>query len=480
MATFAQDLKMSAANSSGSLRRSSLLLELEGGFSYRGIRHRRLSRFQRSLSLILASQAVTALRRSSNIGLAFLLLLLLGPVIVTLTVVAELLGGGLQKKERLGRWATQFYEYELYLPPSSRLARLPVIRQLPAIYNVLRGDMAFIGPRAVSPQENLVRDDRAAWKRYDLRPGLLSLWWVRKRANIAYGNEVGLDLEYVETNSFRGDLGIAVRALPAALFGSDIACAPAEIRFLGIRIDNLTMAEAAAQIVALTRRSELAQVCFVNADCVNLACRDAGYLATLSQAKLVLADGIGVRIAGAWLGQNVRENVNGTDMLPFLCAAAEQANLGLYLLGGQAGVADGAAQWIAERYPRLRISGVRDGYFKADEQRGVINDIRESGADILLVGLGAPRQDRWIADHRNDLGVKVAIGVGGLLDFYSGRIPRAPIWIRELGMEWFYRFWKEPRRMWKRYFVGNTVFLFRIARRRLSSRDRQPLEGAAS
>jgi N-acetylglucosaminyldiphosphoundecaprenol N-acetyl-beta-D-mannosaminyltransferase len=234
-----------------------------------------------------------------------------------------------------------------------------------------------------------------------------------------------------------------------------------------VEIDNLTMAEASAHIVALTQAEEPSQICFVNADCVNIAFTDDDYRATLADAQLVLADGIGVRLAGEILNQNIRENINGTDMLPFLCAAAEEAKLGFYLLGGKPGVAEGAAQWIAERYPRLRMCGYRDGYFSEEEQPGVLEGIKASGADVLLVALGAPRQDKWIAEHKYRLGTKVSIGVGGLLDFYSGRIPRAPVWMRELGMEWFYRFWQEPRRMWRRYFLGNAVFLYRVGCERM-------------
>ncbi len=95
--------------------------------------------------------------------------------------------------------------------------------------------------------------------------------------------------------------------------------------------------------------------------------------------------------------------------------------------------------------------------------------VRDSGADLLLVALGAPRQDLWIKKNIASTGARVAMGVGGLFDFYSGRIPRAPLWMREIGMEWFYRFTQEPGRLWKRYFVGNAVFLYRVIKERIVS-----------
>jgi len=460
--------------------RDALLVDLDGGFSESGIRQRRRAHYRRSLSWIVTVRAVSVLRRLTDAVLAALLIVILSPVFLVLLITAVFLGGGIRKRQRLGRWATHFNQYELSFSKIPGPSHPTLLHSLPALCNILKGEMSFIGPRAVSPHETLT-EERTAWKRYDLRPGLVSLWWLRKRANIAYASEVGLDIEYVETNTLWGDFGIAVRAIPAVFFNGGVSNAPPELKFLGVRMDNLTMAEASAQIVALAHAKEPVQICFVNADCVNIAFADPQYCATLSEAKLVLADGIGVRVAGAILNQNIRENINGTDMLPYLCAAVEQAGLSLYLLGGRPGVPEGAAAWITEHYPFLKMAGFRHGYFTEEEESQVIEDIVDSETDILLVALGAPRQDKWVAAHKSELGAKVAIGVGGLLDFYSGRIPRAPIWVRELGMEWFYRFWQEPRRMWRRYFLGNAFFLYRVARERMRARRGSPHEeGVAS
>jgi N-acetylglucosaminyldiphosphoundecaprenol N-acetyl-beta-D-mannosaminyltransferase len=108
------------------------------------------------------------------------------------------------------------------------------------------------------------------------------------------------------------------------------------------------------------------------------------------------------------------------------------------------------------------ISGAHHGFFSEAEEADVLETIRRSGAAVLLVAFGAPKQDLWISRNLAAAQVRVAMGVGGLFDFYSGRIPRAPSWMRELGLEWMYRFIQEPRRMWRRYFVGNVVFLYRV------------------
>jgi len=237
------------------------------------------------------------------------------------------------------------------------------------------------------------------------------------------------------------------------------------IRLFDIEIDNLTLGRAVETIVDRLDGDRPTQVSFVNADCVNIACRNPQYLEALQQSDLVLADGIGVRMAGKILGQPVRENVNGTDLFPRLAAAMEGTGKRIYLLGGRPGVAEGVARWLATNNPGVDLAGWRHGYFSAEEEAAVIDDIRRSGAEVVLVAFGAPRQDLWIRDNLSKLGAKVAIGVGGLFDFFSGRISRAPIWIRKLGLEWCYRLSREPKRLWRRYLIGNVVFLARLARR---------------
>jgi len=232
---------------------------------------------------------------------------------------------------------------------------------------------------------------------------------------------------------------------------------------LGIQVDNLTISDAVEAITQRAAGPDLAQVCFLNADCVNISRRDRQYLEVLHQADLVLPDGIGLRMAGWAAGVRLRENVNGTDLFPRLCEALSGTGKRLFLLGAEPGVAEATRDWVARRYPGVSIAGCRHGYFSPDEDRAVVEQIARSGADVLLVAFGAPRQDLWIHRNLGALGVKVAMGVGGLFDFYSGRIPRAPSWMRRLGLEWLYRLYQEPGRLWKRYLIGNPVFLTRVA-----------------
>jgi len=465
----------SAQNRHARAMREELMVELDDALSAGGIRQRKRSHWRRSLAYFVAERTANGLRRLADLFGALLLMLFLSPIIVGALLLAGLRGGGVVRRERLGRWATRFYAYQFEFPEGSFSARSEFLTQMPSLVNVLKGDMSFVGPRPIAPDEEFA-EKRIAWKRYNLRPGLLSLWWLRKRANIAYGTEANLDMEYVESQNFWGDLGIAARAIPAALVGSGSSVAPPHIQFLGVKIDNLTMAEASTQISEMSAEGAGAQVSFVNADCVNIACEDPAYLKVLGESKLVLADGIGVRLAGKILNQNVRENVNGTDMFPILCDTLDKNGRSLYLLGGKPGIAEDVGRWVKEHHPGLQVAGIQHGFFTPEELPSVKAAIRAAKPSVLLVALGCPRQEKWIAEHAAETDAGVLIGVGGLLDFYSGRIPRAPAWIRELGMEWFYRFWQEPGRMWRRYFVGNFTFLYRVLRERFRMRAAERAE----
>lgn len=239
---------------------------------------------------------------------------------------------------------------------------------------------------------------------------------------------------------------------------------------LGLPFNPISIEEAVLAVVERLYAEPPSHVCFLNAHCANLAYRDQAYVQVLQTAALCFPDGIGLRLAGHILGRPVPHNVNGTDMFPLLCAALEETDAGVFFFGGQPGVAEQVRHWVELYYPGVRVCGVRHGYFSPEEDSLILRQIADSGARLLLVALGAPLQDLWIHRFLPELaslgspGVKVAMGVGGLFDFYSGRIPRAPLWLRRRGGEWMYRLYQEPQRMWKRYVLGNPLFLSRVLR----------------
>ncbi len=242
---------------------------------------------------------------------------------------------------------------------------------------------------------------------------------------------------------------------------------PAAINIRGIRLTNLGAEDAQNAIDAALIAKAPVQIAFVNADCVNLAASDPIYRETLAGMDWVFTDGIGMKIAGKMLGQPVRENVNGTDLFPRLCAQFASSGHRVFLLGAKPGVATQVAAWAAASFPGMIIAGTQDGYFDEAETDRVLRTIRQSGADVLFVAMGAPRQEKWIRQYAAKTGATVTLGVGGLFDYYSGNIPRAPLWMRRLGLEWIFRLIQEPGRLWKRYLVGNWVFMARVTADRL-------------
>lgn len=254
----------------------------------------------------------------------------------------------------------------------------------------------------------------------------------------------------IRTAAFPVDLGLPT-ARPSQIFR--------KIDLFGLELASASPEITAAHIVVRAGEGHRLTVNFVNAHCINQARGDAAYRRNLADSDLLLPDGIGVDIAARMCGAERPENLNGTDLFPLICERAAVEGTGMFLLGGLPGVADGAAAWACAQWPSLRIRGTHDGYFDPTEEDALVDRINTSGAAILMVGFGVPLQEDWIARNRARLQVPVVMGVGGLFDYYSGRIARAPLTIRKLRCEWLWRLAMEPHRMAGRYLVGNISFL---------------------
>ncbi len=203
-------------------------------------------------------------------------------------------------------------------------------------------------------------------------------------------------------------------------------------------------------------------VAFVNAHCINVAAKDNIYRWALNKATTLLPDGSGLNLAAKIAGKGFVENLNGTDLFLDIIKESAANNLKIFLLGSQPGIAAKAAERASSIEPTLKIAGTHHGFFGPEEEVELIKSINASGADVLLVALGVPRQDVWIARNRRRLNAQVVFGVGAQFDFWSGRISRAPMLLRKLGLEWTWRLAIEPRRMFTRYIFGNTTFIGRI------------------
>jgi len=226
--------------------------------------------------------------------------------------------------------------------------------------------------------------------------------------------------------------------------------ADGRLNILGVPIDATTfdgMLESIAEWIASADR--LHQICTVSPEFVMIAQDDPDFMQVLRTADLCVADGVGLLFAARYLGQPLPERVTGSDGVPLIAERAAREGWKLFLLGAGPGVAEQAAARLVARYPGLQVVGTYAGSPSSDEEDAIIAQVNASGADILLVAYGAPRQDLWIARNRARLKVYVAMGVGGTFDFIAGVVPRAPRWVRRVALEWRYRLYKQPWR-WRR------------------------------
>ncbi len=330
-------------------------------------------------------------------------------------------------------------------------------KALPLFYSVLKGDIGLLGSAFEYAVFDATQDNS--------RPGILSVEQMQRRMGI----------QHVKVTSDKPThLMSYIANIVKCLFSKLVVVStqlnyPTQFNLLGVNIDNNTMSESVDLLIRSSQSATTKQFAFVNADCLNLAATNNNYRNTVNQCDQVFADGSGIRIACQLHHIGLKDNVNGTDMLPLLCEQAAAQGISLFFLGGKQGTSDQAAANLIKQFPTLNIVGCHHGFLNQENEQQVIEQINQSGAQILLVGMGAPKQDQWINDHKAELNVGVAIGVGGLFDFFANNVSRAPVAVRQVGMEWVWRLAQEPKRMWKRYVVGNPLFLARVLKQKRSS-----------
>jgi len=260
--------------------------------------------------------------------------------------------------------------------------------------------------------------------------------------------------------------------LPSPADGHADAIDSAAIQMLGVRIHRLNAPSlvAAAANAAIAR--DRAIIAYVNAHGLNLAYEQPRLRHFFNQrARWVFCDGFGVRWAARLSGLPTPERLTPPDWIDLLAQACVSNQLSLYLLGGAAAVAEGAAKTLVDRHPTLRIAGVQHGYFDKTASGGdnarVVDCINQAAPDVLLVGFGMPVQEYWLDDNWSGLNASIALTVGALFNVLAGTVRRAPKWMTDHGLEWAGRLLIEPSRLWRRYLVGNPLFLARVVRERL-------------
>ncbi len=223
-----------------------------------------------------------------------------------------------------------------------------------------------------------------------------------------------------------------------------------KINVRGVEFDNVTFDEAIDLIYSRADLGKQTAVFTPNAEIVQACVEDESFKEIISSADVLLPDGVGVIKAARILGTPLKEKVPGVEVGEALVRLSGERDHPVFLMGGKPGVADEAKEKLLEKYPGAKIAGSYHGYFKKDgeENDGVVKMINGSGAEVLFVCIGSPAQEKWIAANRERLpGVKVLMGLGGSLDIYSGTAKRAPKIFIKLGLEWFYRLLKEPKRI---------------------------------
>lgn len=230
------------------------------------------------------------------------------------------------------------------------------------------------------------------------------------------------------------------------------------------------MDEALAEAERLYEADAPAWIAVENVHGVNLACADAEHLKVLNRADLLLNDGKGVMLGARIQGDRFPEDLNGNHFSPALLHVAADLGWPVFFLGAAPGVAQRAADELMKKIPGLKVTGVRDGFFQPEDLPEIFEAIRSSGGGLLFVGMGNPKQEQWLDEHMVQSGARLGLTVGAFFDFESGEVPRAPGWMNRLGLEWLHRLITEPKRMWRRYLIGNPLFVWRVLRTKTQTR----------
>jgi N-acetylglucosaminyldiphosphoundecaprenol N-acetyl-beta-D-mannosaminyltransferase len=241
------------------------------------------------------------------------------------------------------------------------------------------------------------------------------------------------------------------------------------IEMMGCLVDNLTMEETLETVAGFIASGRPHQHVVVNVDKLVKARDDTGLRRIINECALINADGMPVVWASRLLGKPLKERVAGVDLFESLMQRSAQQGWRVFLLGAREEVVSKVKSIYEQKYPGLVVAGYRNGYWKDENEPAVVEQIKAARADILFVAISSPKKERFLGQYQSEMKIPFAMGVGGTFDVAAGKVKRAPIWMQKVGLEWFYRFLQEPRRMFRRYFIEDMAFggmLFRELWRR--------------
>jgi N-acetylglucosaminyldiphosphoundecaprenol N-acetyl-beta-D-mannosaminyltransferase len=232
------------------------------------------------------------------------------------------------------------------------------------------------------------------------------------------------------------------------------------ITMMGCEIDNLTMEQTLQKIDGFIQSGLPHQHVVVNVDKLVKASHDAELRRIINDCALVNVDGMPVVWASRLLGKPLKERVAGVDLFEALMQRSARTGWRVFLLGAREEVVSEVKRQYELKYPGLTVAGYRNGYWKPEEEEGVVEQIRAAKADLLFVAISSPKKEHFLGQYQAHMKVPFAMGVGGTFDVAVGRVKRAPLWMQRNGLEWFYRFLQEPRRMFRRYFIEDMAFVW--------------------
>jgi N-acetylglucosaminyldiphosphoundecaprenol N-acetyl-beta-D-mannosaminyltransferase len=241
------------------------------------------------------------------------------------------------------------------------------------------------------------------------------------------------------------------------------------INILNTTIDNLNMQETLQKVDNSISNGEQLHQVVVNAGKIVAMQSDLQLRRSVNECDLINADGQAVVWASKVLGKPLKERVAGIDLMIELVKLAHHNNYKIFFFGAKEAVVKEVVKKYSEEFSPKIIAGYRNGYFKKHEEQNIARQIADSGANILFVAISSPTKENFLFENKDLLKkVNFVMGVGGSFDVVSGKVKRAPLWMQETGLEWFYRFAQEPKRMWKRYLVGNSKFMFLVFKERFT------------
>lgn len=243
-----------------------------------------------------------------------------------------------------------------------------------------------------------------------------------------------------------------------------------KVNICDVFIDNVTMSDVMEKIDRHVRTRGKMYIVTPNVDHIVKLQSDLSFRDVYREASLVLADGMMIILASKFMRSTLQEKISGSDLFPKLCAVAADREYRLFFLGGRPGAAEQAKTKLEELYPTIKIVGFYSppyGFENSEnENQKIVDMINHTTADIVLVGLGAPKQEKWIHRFKGQYRAPVSIGIGVSFEFVAGMVRRAPAWMQGVGLEWLWRLIMEPRRLWKRYLIDDTQFFGLILRQK--------------